>query len=105
MVEAETGMGGAREAFPETAWSSILSRKPGDEARRERMERLVRGYWRPVYKYIRAGWSKSVEDAKDLTQEFFARIVSGDLVLAYEPGRGRFRQYLKGALQHFLTKE
>lgn len=105
MGQVDTSMGGSREAFPETAWSSILSRADsGSPERRARVDELIRRYWRPIYKFIRAGSNRSVEDAKDLTQEFFCRMLDGGGVLAgYEPAQGRFRSYLKGALKFFLA--
>ena len=60
-------------------------------------------YWKPVYCVIRSGWGKSSEDAKDLTQEFFVRaVLEGALLEGFDPDRGSFRTYLKGALSHFM---
>jgi hypothetical protein len=69
----ETTLGGSRENFPETVWSSVLaepaSSDPNSLAVRDRFFSL---YWRPVYKFIRTAGRASIEDAKDLTQSFFA---------------------------------
>lgn len=98
-------MGGAGSAFPETAWSSILSRgDPSSPERREKIERLCSRYWKPVYSFIRSFRSVGIEDAKDLTQAFFCHLLEGDLVARYQPDRGRFRSYLKGALRIFLAE-
>jgi len=100
----DTRMGGSRGEFPETAWSTVISTPdPNSPARRELLSRLCASYWRPVYVSIRATFGKSVEDAKDLTQEFFCRILEEDLLFKYEPERGRFRHFLKSALRHFLA--
>lgn len=100
----ETNIGGTQEAFPDTAWSTILSDlDPASPRRRERLGELVARYWRPVYKFVRTSWGESVEDAKDLTQEFFSRLMDGDPFSGYDPAQGRFRHFLKGVLKHFLA--
>lgn len=105
MSVPDTRMGGTRGSFPETSWSAILSAAdPASPHRRERLNKLFAQYWKPVYVCIRAGHSRSVEEAKDLTQEFFARILEDDLVAKYEPERGSFRAFLKAALRFFLAK-
>jgi RNA polymerase sigma factor (sigma-70 family) len=104
MSNRETEIGGDLRQFPSTSWSSLGVSPTDDPAgRRARLERLVDQYWKPVYCVIRAGWSKSNEDAKDLTQEFFVRsVLEGALLDGFDPGRGSFRAYLKGALSHFM---
>jgi len=103
MHPKETQTGGNRESFPETAWLTALSSKD-PRRRRVLMERLCTLYWRPVYKFIRASWGKSVENAKDLTQEFFAKIIDSDIISRYDSSQGRFRHFLKGALRNFLAE-
>jgi RNA polymerase sigma-70 factor (ECF subfamily) len=103
MHPKETQTGGNRESFPETAWLSALS-STDPRRRRLMLERLCTLYWRPVYKFIRAAWGKSVESAKDLTQDFFAEIIDRDLVSRYDSSQGRFRNFLKGALRNFLAE-
>ena len=91
--------------FPETAWSTVLSTgDPDDPRRKAALERLVNAYWKPVYVYVRAA-HHTIEDAKDLTQEFFCRALEGGLVGRYDRHLGRFRHYLKAALRNFLAKE
>jgi RNA polymerase sigma factor (sigma-70 family) len=105
MRPGETKIGGSRESFPETAWFTVLSSPdPRDPRRRALVERLCSLYWRPVYKFVRAAWGKSVENAKDLTQEFFAAVIDSDLIARYQPAKGRFRDFLKGALRNFLAE-
>jgi RNA polymerase sigma-70 factor (ECF subfamily) len=48
------------------------------------------------------GWRKSNEDAKDLTQAFFARLLQNNRIAAIQTAGGRFRSYLKQALKNFL---
>jgi RNA polymerase sigma factor (sigma-70 family) len=100
----DTEIGGVERAFPTTSWSSLGSLSSSDPlTRRRRLEELIARYWKPVYVVIRASWSKSNEDAKDLTQEFFVRaVLEGTLVEGFDPAKGSFRKFLKGALSHFM---
>jgi RNA polymerase sigma-70 factor (ECF subfamily) len=101
----ETTLGGSREDFPDTVWSSVLAdpdpSHPGGPAARDRFFSM---YWRPVYKFIRTAGGASVEDAKDLTQEFFSYFLEGELLAKYRQERGRFRSFLKGVLRRFLSE-
>jgi RNA polymerase sigma-70 factor (ECF subfamily) len=68
------------------------------------LEKLCRAYWYPLYAYVRrTGQSK--ENAEDLTQAFFARLLEKNFLNAAEPERGRFRSFLLMALKRFLANE
>jgi RNA polymerase sigma factor (sigma-70 family) len=95
----ETTLGGAREQFPETVWSSAVA-----QADPAALDRFVADYWRPVYKFIRTAGKASIEDAKDLTQEFFRYLIEGGLLARYRQEKGRFRSFLKGVLRNFLSQ-
>ena len=95
----DTSIGGARRDFPSTCWT--LLRKAGG-MNRESLERLIYLYWKPAYYYLRAAGRRSVEDAKDLTQEFFTRLVERRDWERLDPERGSFRGFLKRALKNFL---
>lgn len=103
MSFADTTLGGTARSFPTTQWSQIIGAQdrtlPGY---RERLDALLKVYWRPAYTYIRLGWKKSNEDAKDLTQAFFARLLQNGLIASARADSGRFRSYLKQALRNFL---
>lgn len=99
----DTTLGGSRSDFPKTL-SELISRArdaSGGEGRAA-LEELCRRYWKPVYHYLRLGWTRSNEDAKDLTQAFFLWIVEDELLKRYEPERAAFRTYLKSLLKHFV---
>lgn len=97
--------GGTRE-FPLTSWTLVQSATPvGRKRSIEVLEALCRVYWKPVYWHVRRSWAKSDEDAKDLAQAFFARVLEGDLFELADRERGSFRNYLRGALENFLRKE
>src|SRR5687767_13720288 len=96
MRDLETTLGGDRESFPETVWSSLLGTSgPLTPAREAALNQLVTLYWRPVYKYVRTAGGASIEDAKDLTQEFFGYLLEGDVLTKYDRDKGRFRTFLK----------
>jgi len=65
---------------------------------------LCENYWFPLYAFVRrAGYS--AEDAQDLTQEFFVRLLAKNYLADADRQRGRFRSFLLGAMKHFLAKE
>ena len=68
------------------------------------LERLCKEYWFPLYACVRRhGYSP--DDASDLTQEFFARLLSKNSLRHADPHRGRFRTFLQAALTNFLATE
>lgn len=71
------------------------------EIRRVSWDRIARAYYPPVYAYARLKLRLAEEDARDLTQEFFARCLERELVGAYDAGRGRFRTFLRMCLERF----
>jgi len=103
----DTGIGGpGGERFPATRHSAVLAAQSEDLVERERgFAILVETYWKPVYKYLRARFGKSNEDAKDLTQGFFTRALEKDFFAAYDPGKGSFRTYLRVCLDRFVANE
>lgn len=100
---ADTSLGGERRGFPSTAWSQIVRDTHGEDSRVRTMETLAGLYWKPVYVYIRARWTKTNEDSKDLTQEFFVWMLESDFLGKADPQRGRFRAFMKSALDRFLV--
>ncbi len=89
-----TAGSGHRGVFPQTQWSLIRRVQLGDESqRREGMETLCASYWKPVYAWLRAKGS-SPEDAEDLTQDFFARLIAGDWLAEVSADKGRLRSFL-----------
>ena len=106
MDDPQTEIGGNGRQLPVTSHTALASIRSGDPARRDaELEKLVQLYWKPVYSLIRRAWAATNEDAKDLTQDFFATVVLQDnFAERYTPARGSFRGYLKGALRNFLSK-
>lgn len=101
-----TGPANATEAwFTTTHWSVVLAageQKSGLAG--EALEALCRGYWTPVYAYLRRNGQAHAE-AQDLTQEFFAWLLQHEVIGAADRERGRFRSFLLGTLRHFLSAE
>src|SRR2546425_494954 len=91
--------------FTTTHWSVVLmagqSASPQAEAA---LERLCRTYWYPLYAYVRRQ-GHSPQDAQDLTQEFFARLLEKNYLGSVEREKGKFRSFLLAALNHFLANE
>jgi RNA polymerase sigma-70 factor (ECF subfamily) len=97
--------GQRRPVFVTTHWSVVLTAGRNDTTRaRAALEQLCRNYWHPLYAYVRRS-GHSPEEAQDLTQEFFARLLAQNTVARADPARGRFRSFLLGSLKHFLAHE
>lgn len=105
MKGPDTSMGGVGSDFPPTP--GFLKPAPGQEAApwSDTLEHLSRAYWKPVYLYLRTVGGLSNDDAKDLAQQFFLRLVEHRSLSRYEPSRAPFRVFLKACLKNFLTDE
>jgi RNA polymerase sigma-70 factor (ECF subfamily) len=68
------------------------------------LEELCNAYWYPLYVYVRCRGYRQ-EEARDLTQEFFARLLEKKWLRDVDPARGRFRTFLLTAMMHFLANE
>jgi RNA polymerase sigma factor (sigma-70 family) len=102
----DTSIGGTRQQFPSTRWSVIEgTRSAHAEERQRALDTLISAYWKPVYKYIRLHWKKDNEPAKDLTQEFFARLVEKRLLDRFESERARLRTYLRVCVDGLVMNE
>jgi RNA polymerase sigma-70 factor (ECF subfamily) len=95
-----------RGAFPTTRWTLVVAAggNGSNSDRDEALERLCSGYWHPVYAFIRRR-GYSAEHAQDLTQQFFLGILDGAFFERADSGKGRFRGFMLGAVQHFLSNE
>jgi RNA polymerase sigma factor (sigma-70 family) len=104
--DPDTSLGGPHERFPSTRHSvldSAADREPG--VRREAFEAIVAAYWKPVYKYIRLQWRKSNEEAKDLTQQFFAEMVEGEMLARFDAARASFRTYVRVCVDGMVANQ
>jgi RNA polymerase sigma-70 factor (ECF subfamily) len=92
-------------AFVTTHWSIVLSAGQSDTTRAQSaLSKLCQTYWYPLYAYVR-GRGHSREDAQDLTQEFFARLLQKNWIASADREKGRFRSFLLTAMKRFLADE
>jgi RNA polymerase sigma factor (sigma-70 family) len=101
MATSDDGSG----RFATTRWSMVLAAGAASSPETERaLADLCQRYWFPLYVYVRRRIG-DVDQARDLTQEFFARLLEKKTIARADPQRGRFRSFLLTALQHFLANE
>jgi len=94
-----------RARFSTTQWTLVLAAgKVGSAEAEEALASLCSRYWYPVFAFIRRR-GHSFEEAQDLTQSFFARLIEKRDFAAADRARGRFRTFLLTACQHFLLNE
>ena len=88
-----------------TRWSVVLAagHQSSPDAQ-QALESLCQTYWYPLYAFVRRR-GKQPEEARDLTQEFFARVLEKDYLNAADPERGRFRSFLLTVFKRFLSNE
>jgi RNA polymerase sigma-70 factor (ECF subfamily) len=90
--------------FHTTRWSVVLAAGGSRADSRGALEELCATYWRPIYGFIRR-WGHGADEARDLTQGFFAGFLERRDVEGLDPSRGRFRSYLLASVKHFLANE
>lgn len=91
--------------FATTHWSAVLAAgTPSASDSQAALETLCATYWYPLYAYVRRQ-GHTVEDAQDLTQEFFRRLLQKEYLAFAKRERGRFRTFLLTSLQRFLVSE
>jgi len=81
--------------------SLIRAAQAGDQAA---FEQLVRMYDQSVLR-LAMNLLRSPEDARDLTQAFFVRLLERQSLANADPDRGKFRSFILGAMNHFLADE
>jgi len=96
---------GGNAGFQTTRWSRVLRACADDSVLAgPALAELCASYWYPLYAFIRRS-GHDPEDARDLTQEFFARLLEKKWLAEADPAKGRFRSFLLTALKHFLANE
>jgi len=92
-------------SFLTTHWSVVRSAaNPDSPQAAAALDKLCRAYWYPLYAFVRRQ-GRDPDEAKDLTQEFFARLLERNDLAAATPERGRFRSFLLGVLKHLLAND
>ena len=82
----------------------MLEAQGGSPAAEEALEDLCRTYWRPIYGFVRREGVKP-EEAKDVTQGFFALILERKDFSSVRQEKGRLRSFLLASLKHFMMNE
>lgn len=92
-------------SFVATRWTVVLAaRDKASPQSAEALESLCQTYWYPLYVYVRR-LGHQTADAQDLTQEFFARLLTKEWLASADPEKGRFRTFLFVALKRFLAND
>src|SRR6185503_3681234 len=92
------------EVFATTHWSMVIAAGGDGTHARAALSKLCELYWYPLYAYVRRR-GHSPEDAQDLTQEFFSRLLERNWLGSADREKGRFRSFLLGAINHFLADQ
>ncbi len=92
--------------FAATRWTLVLSAARASQTPRAAaaMAELCRLYWYPLYAFIRRR-GHAAQNAEDLTQEFFARLLDKHFLAAADQEKGQFRTFLLTAVKRFLANE
>ena len=91
--------------FATTQWKVVLDARDGTESQaRLALESLCHAYWFPLYAYVRRR-GHDADQARDLTQAFFADLLGRNFLEAIDRSRGRFRSFLLASLENFLSHE
>ena len=102
---SSTGLGNDRAAFQSTLWSQVFAAgKLNSPNSKQALEELCRLYWLPIYAFLRR-WGQDREDARDLTQGFFAYLLERNAIAKPNPERGRFRSFLLGTLKNYVSNQ
>lgn len=91
--------------FATTHWTAVLAAGRGSSRQADvALEELCRTYWYPLYAYVRRQ-GHSRENAEDLTQGFFARLLEKNYLEGVRSDKGKFRAFLLVAVKRFLANE
>lgn len=105
-MDPDTDIGGRLHRFPVTSHSAIVAARSDDlEVRQRAFETILTSYWKPAYKYIRLKWQASNEEAKDLTQGFFAIAIEKNYFARFDPTKASFQTYLRTCLDGFVANQ
>lgn len=104
-MNSHVSSGYAPCVFPNTRWSVVLAatqrHSPESAAA---LDAICRAYWYPLYAYARR-CGQSPQDAQDVTQGFFCRLLEKRWLDSANPDKGKLRTFLIVALKHFMSKE
>lgn len=87
-----------------TRWSVVLRAIGEGNDAVDALQELCLIYWPILHAYARR-YGCNDEEAKDMTQQFVASIIEGNLLENADPERGRFRSFLLTCMKNMLTNE
>jgi RNA polymerase sigma factor (sigma-70 family) len=88
-----------------TQWSQVLAARDGSASEaRAALEKLCGTYWRPLFAFVRAQ-GHDPEEARDLTQGYFAELLAKDVLAQVDPEKGRFRSFLLASMRNYLAHQ
>ena len=91
--------------FPTTQWTLVVTAgAPNRKEAHFALVSLCENYWYPLYAYLRRR-GYSADQAQDLTQEFFVRVLEGQYLDRANPEKGRFRSFILTSLKFFVADE
>ena len=91
--------------FPTTRWTLVVAAgNPEQKEARSALVSLCENYWYPLYAYLRRR-GYPADQAQDLTQEFFIRVLEGRYLDRADPEKGRFRSFILTSLKFFVADE
>ncbi|HVJ83602.1 MAG TPA: sigma factor, partial [Planctomycetia bacterium] len=93
-----------RDSAPLTHWSAIAAAQGRDPKAQQALDELCRVYWPVIYAYLRR-LVNDPENAADLTQGFFARLLERNWLAQADAARGRFRSFLRAAARNYWLNE
>ena len=94
----------SRHRFATTRWSLVIAAAGVTPGSSTALAELCESYWYPAYAYVRRS-GYSTDDASDLTQAFFTRVLEKHFLKDAKPERGRFRSFVLASLRHFILNE
>lgn len=92
-------------SFPTTSWTLIRKVQQGshDDARLA-MEAICRGYWYPIYAFVRRS-GFDAHDAEDVTQRFFQDMITHESLQRVREEKGQLRSFMLAMLKRIMSKE
>ena len=104
-VNTQTNRAKGDAAFAPTRWTLVAAAgRRSSPNSQQALATLCETYWYPLYAYVRRR-GHSPEDAQDLTQAFFAKLIARQDLGAVDRAKGKFRSFLLASLKHFLANE
>lgn len=89
--------------FRTTRWTQVIAARGASPEGRQALRDLCETYYEPVALFIQRSRPAGLDEARDLTHEFFTLLLEGQRLDQADQSRGRFRSYLLGAVKHFLS--